>query len=111
MTRFLEADPYNLEWGWVTSDGYSNEKKEVLTVFNFDVSCKENINRMMIFAIGKIVWLGKHIPEGTKQRIVFDLRGQPLTLSTRVKEVKEEILFHIKHISEKDIKVNIEILI
>jgi hypothetical protein len=35
-------NPYDLDWGNITPSGYSEDKNEVLHVFNFDISSKEH---------------------------------------------------------------------
>jgi len=82
---------YKLDWGAITIEGFSDEKKEALHVFNSDLSKKEKIDRVKKFAIGRVIWAHKHFPTGTNQRIVFDVRGQSLS-SQELEEIKNSIL-------------------
>jgi hypothetical protein len=106
----FSKNPFDLDWGSISSDGYNETEKLALNVFNFDISSVDKIDRCIVFCVGKVVWLNKHLPQGTTQKVVFDLRGQPLPFLDRAKRIKDEIL---KIIQAKDPKVvlNIEILI
>lgn len=106
----FSKNPYDLDWGNVTPDGYNEAEKMALSVFNFDISSAERIDRCIIYSVGKILWLNKHLPEETTQKVLFDLRGQPLPFLDRAKRMKEEILKTIQS-KEPKVVVNIEILI
>lgn len=110
MFNLFSKDPYGLNWGNVTPDGVNEEKKEVINIFNFDISSAEKIFRCVIFSVGKIIWINKHIINGTKQKVIFDLRGQPITFLDRARKMKQDILQQVTQI-KPDIIVDIEILI
>ena len=103
-------EPYNLDWGVVTPDGYNKELNELLHVFNFDVSSRDNIKRCTIFVIGRIIWFNIHVPSGSIHKIVFDLRGQAITLLDGAGKMKEEIIKKLQKLNPS-LKLNIEILI
>jgi hypothetical protein len=103
-------DPYTLDWGNFTPDGYDTKKKEAIYAFNFDISSQPNIERSKIFAVGKIIWAYSHIPKDSQQKIVFDFRGQPLALLDRARRIKEDIEQRI-HDANPSINIVIEILI
>lgn len=92
MDEQLANSPYDLDWGKITSSGFSENNGEVLHVFNFDVTSKENVERSVIFSVGKIIWSGKHILGDVTQKIVFDLRGQPISLIERARNMKKKIM-------------------
>lgn len=96
--------PYELDWGNVTPDGFDEKNQEIVHVFNFDISSKDKIDNCIIFSVGKIVWSHFHIPEGIKQKLVFDLRGQPLVFLERARKMKYDI-------NEKLKKVNLSVVI
>jgi hypothetical protein len=110
MFNLFSKDPYELNWGNVTPDGFNEEKKEVINIFNFDISSAEKISRCVIFSVGKIIWINKHIIKGTKQKVIFDLRGQPITFLDRARKMKQDILKQVTQI-KPDVIVDIEILI
>jgi hypothetical protein len=106
----FSKNPYDLDWGSVTSDGYNDTEKLALNVFNFDISSIDKIERCTVFCVGKIVWLNRHLPAGTTQKIVFDLRGQPITFLDRARKMKDDILDKVRG-TNSTIAVIIEILI
>ena len=73
--------PFNLDWGAATPEGYSQELREALHVFNFDLSTEAKLKRAIRFTIGRILWFDKHLPPGSHQKLLFDVRGQNIDLS------------------------------
>ena len=110
MFKMYSTNPYELDWGNVTPDGYQIETREVLYVFNFDISSTAKIERCILFTIGKIIWTDKHIPENTNQKVIFDLRGQPLMFLERARKMKEAVIGGIKK-NSPSLNIIIEILI
>lgn len=106
----FSKNPFELDWGSITPDGYNEVEKTALSVFNFDISSAEKIDRCIVFCIGKALWLEKHLPAKTVQKFVFDLRGQPLPFLDRARRMKDEILTGIRS-NEPEMVLNIEILI
>ena len=106
----MTMDPYILDWGPITPSGFSEKNKEVLLVFNLDISSKEFIDRAIIFCTGKIIWTSKNIPMDATQKIVFDLRGQPITFIDRAKKMKKDIIEKVNEIGYLN-PIIIEILI
>lgn len=110
MLNFLSNNPYKLDWGNATPEGYSKEKNNLLQIYNVDISSAEKIENCIIYVIGRIAWANKHFPKGTSQKIVFDLRGQPLALIDRARKMSQNIQKKSLAI-EPEIKLDIEILI
>lgn len=106
----FSKNPYDLDWGKVSPDGYNEAEKIALSVLNFDISSAEKIDRCIIYCSGKVLWLDKHLPKDTTQKVVFDLRGQPLPLLNKARRMKDEIL-NIVQANDPKIALNIEILI
>jgi hypothetical protein len=106
----FSKNPYDLDWGSITPDGYNDADKVALSVFNFDISSVEKIDRCIVFCVGKVLWLNKHLPKETTQKITLDLRGQPLPFLTRARKMNDEIL-KIIQAKNPEIVLNIEILI
>lgn len=112
MFSFFSTEPdcYKLNWGSIQVDGYNDNLKEALSVYNFDISNEEKINSCLVLLTGKTIWISKNLPDIITQKIVFDLRGQPITFITRARKMKSrflEILFELKF----NTSINIEILI
>ncbi len=103
-------NPYVLDWGNITPEGFNEKQQEALHVFNFDISSVDKISMCTIFIAGKIFWTSKHIPNGVSQKIVIDLRGQTITLLERARKMKADVLQKIKHL-DSTINTTIEILI
>ena len=110
MMELFSKNPFDMDWGSTSPDGYSEAEKVALSVFNFDISSVEKIDRCIVFCVGKVLWLNKHLPTETSQKVVFDLKGQPLPFLDRAKRMKDEILNIIKA-KDSYIVLNIEILI
>lgn len=110
MFNLFSKDPYELDWGNITPEGFDQEKKEVIHIFNFDISSAEKVSKCSVFSVGKIIWVNKHIPKGTTQKVILDLRGQPITFLDRARKMKYDILQQVTQI-ESDIVIDIEILI
>jgi len=105
-----QTTAYDLDWGNFTPEGFSAKEGTVMHVFNFDISSDEKINRCIIFSTGRILWAQRQIPKGTKQKITFDLRGQPIPFLTRAKKMTATILDALENNLEVE-NITIEILI
>jgi hypothetical protein len=110
MFRLLSHNPYKLDWGNVTPDGYYKIQDEIMHVFNFDISSKDKIDRCIVFSVGKIIWSDMHVPQFTKQKIIYDLRGQPLVFLERAKKMTQDVSETVKKMNTS-IYITIEILI
>lgn len=103
-------DPFSLDWGSISPEGYSEQKKEVIFIFNFDLSSQENVERCIVFSVGKILWAMKNIPS-SKYKIVLDVRGQALALLNRAGKMKEDIINTIVKAASSLLGLEVEILI
>jgi len=110
MADLLSTNPYDLDWGTITPSAYNEKELEILHIFNFDISTKDKIDRVITFSIGKVLWTSKNVPQEAKQKIIFDLRGQPITFTDRARKMKNDILAKINQIEPLKIII-IEILI
>jgi hypothetical protein len=104
---YNEVNPYELDWGTASAEGFHEERKTLLLVFNIDISSLINVYRCVIFITGRSIWLNRQLPEMT-QKVVLDLRGQSLTLLDRARQMKKNIL---QNLSILDCEIIIEILI
>lgn len=105
-----ENDCYKHDWGEIQSDGYNSAKNELVSVYNFDVASEEKINRSLILLVGKTIWIHMNTPKDTSQKVVIDLRGQPLTFLDRARKMKSRFLEVLQE-QKYDIQINVEILI
>lgn len=105
-----KSNPYDFDWGNITPDGFDEVNNVALFVFNFDVSASDSIEMSKVFCYGKIVWATMNIPK-CNYRLVWDLRGQPLTFIDRARKMKKELIESLAEFREKFVEVNIEILI
>lgn len=94
----------------MTPEGYDNVKNEIIHVFNFDISSTDKIEKCIIYVVGKVLWANKIIPKEVSQKIVFDLRGQPLVFIDRAKKMKQNIVEKVSAM-QRGVHLNIEILI
>jgi hypothetical protein len=101
--------PYDLDWGIATPDGFSVKDQQLLLVFNVDISSLVNIERSITFIIGRVLWFNLQAI-GTAQKVVFDLRGQPLTLLSRARKMRNDILQNLLQLNSS-INIIVEILI
>jgi len=70
------VDPFELDWGEITPDGYNQNEKSSLCVFAHSLISEEARPLSSIFAAGRIVWYNNHLPEGTANKVLLDIRGQ-----------------------------------
>jgi len=89
------SQAYELDWGNVTPEGFNRTSREVLHVFNVDISTSESVQRCIFFSIGKIVWTNFHLLENKKQKVVFDFRGQSDSVD-KFQKIKNDILDGVK---------------
>lgn len=55
MGLFSE-NPLELDWGNITPDGYNEADGVALSIFNFDISSPERIDRCIIYCLGRVLW-------------------------------------------------------
>lgn len=87
-------NPYHLNWGKVTSDGFNQSENQLLLVFNIDLSSPKNRQRAAVFVTGRVLWFRQHVPANISYNLVFDFRGQGTHLAEGrllVDELKAEI--------------------
>lgn len=106
MYNFIE-DPYTMDWGAVSPEGYDSIQNQLLYVLNVDFSNTANRERIAAYVVGRISWYSIQGPAGASHRVIFDLRGQePLCLDA-AERLKPEM---IKQLTEKmGLKVFIDI--
>jgi hypothetical protein len=101
-------DPYSLDWGTITPEGFSSDKNIALHVFNFFLKDEENRSLSIKFIAGKVKWYSTHLPEDCSQIIRVDARGQELDFEVLI-DFKEALRNAISQ-KVKKIKFELEIL-
>lgn len=79
----MSADPLAMEWGPATIELFSSERGLAVHVFNHDLTSEESVRRSVRFAIGRVRWFKRQLPEDTMQAVRFDDRGQVLASAVR----------------------------
>ncbi len=77
------ADPATLDWGAVTVDAYSKERRSALHTIAAEVSTVARAERVIRYCRGLQRWYQQHLPANTRQAFVFDLRGQTVAADAR----------------------------
>jgi hypothetical protein len=75
------ANPFELDWGEVTPEGFDNNKNQALHVLNCFMQSPESRRLVLIYLIGRIVWFNKHLPPGCCHRIRIDTGGQFISVN------------------------------
>jgi len=69
-------EEFDFDIGAATPEGYDEVNREALHILNVNFIGEENRSRVLKFVIARILRFQRHLPEGSSQRIRFDLRGQ-----------------------------------
>lgn len=91
-------DPLDIDWGIITADG--DNDKEIIHVFNSDMTKKENGNLTKSLLLNKYRYYKKHLPIDRDQIFVFDLRGQDLS-ENEIEKIENDLINEIKKIDSK----------
>jgi len=95
-------DIQDLDCGIATPEGYDEAKREALHVLNVNLIGDVNRNRVLKFACARVLHFHKHLPQGSSQRILFDLRGQRVSdknLKLVRETIKQESVEHGIHVT------------
>lgn len=103
--NFLSDEMNELDWGVATPEGYDFAKKEALHVLNVKLIGDINRNRVIKFICARILYFARHLPSGSSQRVVFDLRGQ--RIGNKKFDMRQTI---IREVSKNGIPVVVEFL-
>ena len=96
----------DLDWGLATPEAYDDVNREALHILNVNFIGQVNRNRVTKFTCARILHFHKHLPKGSSQRVMFDLRGQLVSnknLELARKTIAQEAAKH-------GIKVSVEFL-
>ena len=96
----------DLDWGKITPEGYDDTNREALHILNVNFIGEESRNRVVKFAVARMLYFHRHLPEDSSQRIRFDLRGQ--LVSNKNLELARQSIF--REAAKHKINVSIEFL-
>ena len=97
-----------LDWDWSTAtpELYDEVDRVALHVLNVHFIGEENRNRVIKFAIARVLHFDRHLPKGSSQRIRFDLRGQQV--SNKNLEPARQTILH--EAAKYDVHVSVDFL-
>lgn len=96
----------DLDWGVVTPEAYDDVNRVALHVLNVNLIGDINRNRVIKFTCARVLHFAKHLPNGSSQRIRFDLRGQ-LIGNRNLEHVRQTI---VQESANRGIVVTVEFL-
>lgn len=99
-------DQSELDWGPATPEIYDQQNREALHVLNVNFIGEANRNRVAKFACARIRHFQNHLPEGSSQRVRFDLRGQ--LISNKNLEIIRQVI--VQESAKLGIRVSVEFL-
>jgi hypothetical protein len=73
-------NPFDLEWGEVTPEGYDKDQNQAFHVINCSMIGLENRRRCLVYLVGRVAWFSKHLPKGCSHRIRIDTSGQIISV-------------------------------
>ena len=81
----------DLDCGVATPEAYDDLSREALQVLNVNIIGDLNRERVLKFVCARVLHFKKHLPEGSSQRIRFDLRGQKVS-NSRLDQIRRAII-------------------
>ena len=96
----------DLDWGVVTPEAYDDVTKEALHVLNVLFVGEMNRTRAIKFTSARVLHFHRHLPQGSSQRVRFDLRGQ--LISNKNLEMARQTI--VEQAQQKGIPVSVEFL-
>jgi hypothetical protein len=80
------SDPAAWDWGSVTVDIYSADRRTAIHVISAALAHRDLAIKVIRYCRGRYRWCLKHLPKGTRQVFLFDVRGQLIP-----EDVREQI--------------------
>ena len=96
----------DLDWGIATPEAYDDINREALHVLNVHFIGEANRNRVIQFTCARVLHFHKHLPQGSSQRVRFDLRGQ-LVSNKNLEAARQTI---VEESAKRGIEVSVEFL-
>ena len=84
------VDPWQLHWGQITPEFYSDAHKMALHVYCHNLESEENVGKTLRFVKARLRWFEEHLPVGTKQAVRFDDSG--MNVSPAVRQAIRDLL-------------------
>ena len=102
-------NPFELDWGGVTPEGFDKSKNQVLHVLNIYMQNTEGRRLSLIFLVGRLIWFNKHLPPNCSHRIRIDIGGQ--TIPLKILNKWRESALSIIHKKIPTVNIEIEFLV
>ena len=80
-----------LDCGRATPEAYDDAGREALHVLNVNLIGDANRARVLRFVHARVLYFSRHLPDGSSQRITFDLRGQ-LIGQARLEQIRRTVV-------------------
>jgi hypothetical protein len=78
-------DPNELEWGTATPEASNPDRRIALHVLNVSLEDPPSVDRVIRFTRARWHFFSKQLPQGWRQAVRFDDRGQSLSDSVRTR--------------------------
>ena len=70
--------PSAFDWGTVTPEGVDRTDSMAILIHNFNLAETQSLGLAIAYSTGRVKWYSKQLPQGFRQKLVFDIRGQGL---------------------------------
>ena len=84
MTSYGD-DPLVLDWGQATVELSHSRERLAVHVLNHRLASEDDDVRTLRFLRARLRWYGQNLPQGFRQRVVIDDRGQSVPASTKLR--------------------------
>ena len=102
-------DPFVLQWGEITPEGYDENINQALHVFNFYLLDEVARKYSSIFINGRVNWFVKHLPPLCAHLIRVDTSGQAISIEI-LNQWRDEVLNKLRK-EFPSLKIEMEILV
>ena len=76
-------DPFDLDWGHVTTELSSDEHGIAMHVLNHNLESRVAVERTIRFTKARVRWFSGQLPADFQQWVVLDDRGQGVSVDER----------------------------
>jgi len=77
------ADPWQMDWGKITTEYYHEQLKLALHIFNHHLESERDLGRTIRFVAARLKWFERNLPDGSRQAIRFDDEGRTATAQAK----------------------------
>jgi hypothetical protein len=79
------TDPLLLDWGQATVELSHPSKRVAVHVINHQLATQDDVVRNLRFICGRLRWFRRNLPQGFRQVVVIDDRGQSIADSIKLR--------------------------